>query len=562
MTQAAAPDAAAQDVAATDAAPRRRGPDPMPAPPPFQPMALPRALGYVAASIVISLTQGLAQGFVSTNIPQIAGDIGATQTQASWLLAAFLVPRASLTLLLMKIRAQYGLRRFAEVAIVVYLAVTLLSFAILDLRSAILVQFCAGMASAPLSTLAFLYMLEPLPPQWKMRLGLPVVLGMVSLGPLLARVISPALMGDHGWAGLHLMTLGMAAVSLGLVYLLPLRSPPRARVIQVLDLVSWVLIFLGFGGLTIGFVMGPTFWWTDAAWLGWVLAGSVVALTLAVVIELHRKAPLLDIRWLVSPAMLHLTVTLLVFRLVLSEQSAGAPRMFQILGVTQGQLVPLFAVISVATVLGSLALIPVIKPERVPQFHIIALVLIAAGAFMDSQSTIDTRPQQMMLSQAMIAFAGSFFMAPAMLRGLLSALARGPNYLLSFIIVFLSTQSLGGAFGSGIFSTLINHRQALHLQVLHEELVLSSPLVNQEIALRAGALAAQIADPALRKAQAVALVAQDVSNQAYVLAYNDAYFVTFLVAAVALAALLLHLLRDGIAARWFTPTPLTEKSKS
>ncbi|AWX93191.1 hypothetical protein DPM13_08610 [Paracoccus mutanolyticus] len=54
-----------------------------------------------------------------------------------------------------------------------------------------------------------------------------------------------------------------------------------------------------------------------------------MALTLAVVIELHRKAPLLDIRWLASPAMLHLTVTLLLFRLVLSEQGAGAPRMFQ-----------------------------------------------------------------------------------------------------------------------------------------------------------------------------------------------------------------------------------------
>lgn len=528
----------------------------MPAPPPFVPMSLPRALGYIGASLIISLTQGLAQGFVSTNIPQIAGDIGATQTQASWLLAAFLVPRASMPLLLMKIRAQYGLRRFAEVAIAVYLVVTILSFAILDLRSAILVQFCAGMASAPLSTLAFLYMLEPLPPQWKLRLGLPIVLGMSSLGPLLARVISPALMGDQGWAGLHFMQLGMAIVSLGLVYLLPLRSPPRARVIQPMDLLSWVLIFLGFGGLTIGFVMGPIYWWTEVAWVGWILAGSVVALTLAIVIELHRASPLLDIRWLASPAMLHLTITLLVFRLVLSEQSSGAPRMFQVLGITQGQLVPLFAVISAATVLGALALIPFIKPERVPHFHLIALILIATGAWMDSHSTVDTIPQQMMLSQAMIAFAGSFFMAPAMMRGLLSALARGPNYLLSFFIVFLSTQSLGGALGSGIFTTLINNRQAIHLQILREELTVASPLVTHEIALRATALAPQILDPTLRTAEAVTLIAQDASNQAYVLAYNDAYLVTFLVAALALAALLLHLARDAIAARWFTPKPV------
>ncbi|MFD2438958.1 hypothetical protein ACFSS8_00385 [Paracoccus kondratievae] len=189
------------------------------------------------------------------------------------------------------------------------------------------------------------------------------------------------------------------------------------------------------------------------------------------------------------------------------------------------------------------------KAERVPLFHIIALVLIAAGAFMDSHATQDTRPAQMMLSQAMIAFAGAFFLAPAMMRGLLAALARGPNYILSFVIVFLSTQSLGGAMGSGLFSTLINHRQALHLQVLREELTAADPLTTAEIAQRSAALAPQIADAALRRAQAVAQIAQDASAQAYVMAYNDAYFLTFLVAVAALAALLLHLFRDWLAER-------------
>lgn len=197
------PDPAA--AAATSAPPAAPTPPPVapppvaPSPPPFVPMPMPRALAYISASITIALTQGLAQGFLSTNIPQIAGDLGTTATQATWLMAAFLIPRASLPLILMKVRDQYGLRNFAEISIVIYLLVALLSFAILDLRSALLVQFFAGMASAPLSTLAFLYALEPLPPAWKMRLGLPLVMTCFTLGPLLARVISPRLMGDLGW---------------------------------------------------------------------------------------------------------------------------------------------------------------------------------------------------------------------------------------------------------------------------------------------------------------------------------------------------------------------------
>lgn len=530
-----------------------------PAPPPFVPKSWPMTIGYMAAAVIIALTQGLAQGFVSTNIPQIAGDLGVSTTQASWLMAAFLIPRASLPLLLIKLRTQYGLRRFAEWGIVAYLIVALGALAISDLRSAFVMQFIAGVVSAPLSTLAFLYMLEPLPQKWKLKLGLPMVLALISTGPLLARVISPALMGDHGWDGLHLMTLGMAAISLGLVYALPLASPPHVKVIATLDIVSWLLIAIGFGGLTVAFVTGATYWWTQVDWLGWVLAGSIVALTLAVVIELHRKSPLLDIRWLASPAMVHLTITLLIFRLILSEQSAGAPRMFQQLGITQGQLVPLFALISIATVLGGLALIPFMKPERVPFLHVVALVLIAAGAWLDSNSTTDTRPAQMMLSQAMIAFAGAFFMAPAMMRGLMAALARGPNYILSFIIVFLSTQSLGGAMGSGLFTTFINHRQALHMQVLREELTAVDPLTMQEVALRATSLLSQIADPALRRAQAVAMIAQEATNQSYVMAYNDAYLLTSLAAMAALAALLLHMMRDAMANRLARKTqPETE----
>ncbi|TKW66085.1 MAG: MFS transporter [Paracoccus denitrificans] len=523
--------------------------------PPFVPKPLPLTLGYIGAATVIALTQGLAQGFVSTNLPQIAGELGVSTTQASWLMAAFLIPRASLPLLLIKLRTQYGLRRFAEWAIVAYLIVAAGALAVSDLRSAFVMQFIAGMAAAPLSTLAFLYMLEPLPQQWKLKLGLPMVLALISTGPLLARVISPALMGDHGWGGLHLMTLGMAAISLGLVYALPLASPPKIKVIATLDIVSWLLIAIGFGGLTVAFIMGATYWWTQTAWIGWVLAGAVVTLTLAVVIELQRKSPLLDIRWLTSPAMVHLTVTLLLFRLILSEQSAGAPRMFQMMGVTQGQLVPLFALISLATVLGGLALIPFMKPERVPILHVIALLLIAVGAWMDSNSTIDTRPAQMMESQAMIAFAGAFFMAPAMMRGLLAAFARGPNYILSFVIVFLSTQSLGGAMGSGLFSTFINHRQAMHMQVLREGLTGADPLTMQAVTARATALASQIADPALRKAQAVAMIAQDATSQSYVMAYNDAYLLTALTAAAALAVLILHMMRDAIAGWLARRTP-------
>ena len=62
------------------------------------------------------------------------------------------------------------------------------------------------------------------------------------------------------------------------------------------------------------------------------------ALAVAVVIELHRKVPLIDVHWITSGPILHLAGVLLLLRLILSEQAAGAPRMFMALGLGPDQL--------------------------------------------------------------------------------------------------------------------------------------------------------------------------------------------------------------------------------
>ena len=512
-------------------------------------MPLPRVALYLLAAIVIALGAGISQGFVTANLPQIAGDLGITTTEASWLVVAYIVPRCCLPLMLVKLRAQFGLRRFTEAAICAYVITSIAALWIYDLRSAVVIEFLAGCAAASLSTLAFLYFMEPLPQRLKMSVGLPAALTCFIMGPSLARVISPELIGDGGLFRIHVFGLGLALVAMALVMRLPLAPVPHAKVIKPLDFVSFAFISFGFIGVIIAFVMGPIHWWTAAPWLGILLAAAIASLVLAVIVELWRKEPLIDIRWLATPEMLHLSGALLLFRIILSEQSAGAPRMFQILGVAPSQMVTLFAVICLGSIVGGLACVAWMRPGRVPHLHLVALLLIAAGAWMDAHSTIDTRPQQMLISQGMIAVAGVLFMAPAMLTGLMTALKRGPQYILSFVIIFISTQSVGGMLGSGAFTSLINNRQAVHYQHLQEELTQGNGPMLQELGARMNALAPQITDAATLKAQAMAQIAAEANMQSYVLAYNDVYFITFLIALVAAGFLILHVFRNWLTAR-------------
>lgn len=505
------------------------------------------------ASLLLSLTQGLGMNLAVANLPQLQGPLGATTNEATWLLAAYMAPNVSLSLILVKVRAQFGLRNFAELSILLFVLVMLLHIFVQDMQSALVVRFFSGIAAAPISTLAFLYMLEPLPPAKKLTIGQPLVLTNIALGAPLARLISPDLLMLGDWHGLYLFEIALAMMAFAAVYLLPLTPPPRAKVIHWLDVVSYLFIAVGFGLMAMVFSLGRVYWWFEAPWLGVMLAVGIASLTCAVVIELNRETPFLDIRWLTSKEIIHLAGTLLVFRLVLSEQTSGAFAFFQALGLQNDQMTTLSLVVIAASIAGGLAYLAVFKPGRETPIQMVALALLLVGALMDSNATSLTRPDQMYLSQALIAVAGVLFLPPAMATGMMMALQRGPTFILNFIVVFLTTQSLGGVIGSALVGTFITWRTRFHVQALIEPLTLADPLVAQRISQLAGAYGHVITDRALLKAEGVALLGQQVTREATVLAYNDAFLAIALLAALALAAMIAHLAIRAIGQHFSPP---------
>ena len=319
-------------------------------------------------------------------------------------------------------------------------------------------------------------------------------------------------------------------------------------------MVSYLLIAVGFGLIAMVMTLGRAYWWLEAPWLGVMLAGGIISVTCAAVIELNRESPLLDIRWLASREVLHFTAALLVFRIVLSEQTSGAFGFFQMLGLQNDQMTILCWVVLVAGVAGGLACAAVMKPGREPAIHMVALTMLAAGAYMDSQATNLTRPAEMYLSQALIAAAGALFLPPALASGVMSALKKGPNYILSFVIVFLTTQSIGGLLGSAVVGTFITWREKFHLHALVEHIVLTNPIVAQRVSQFSGAYGRVLTDKTVLDAQGLALLGQQATKEANVLAYNDAFLVIAMLALFALAALTVHVAVSATGRR-LAPAP-------
>lgn len=512
-----------------------------PTPPPFVPMAEWKAILYFSSSVMFFLTQGLGMNLALANLNQIQGSIAATTTEAAWLSAAYMAPNVSLGILLVKVRMQFGVRALAKVAVISFIVASMLNLFISDLQSAIVVRFLSGIAAAPLATLGFLYMLEIFPPAKRGTVGLCLVTMNSMLGAPLTRLVSPTLIDYGGWRGLYTLEMSLALLVLPIIFLLPLTAPPREKVIMRADILSYLLIATGYGCLAIALSVGRPYWWFEASWLGWVLVMAVTSLCVAAVVELNRKHPLIDIRWLLTWRNVHIFGILFIFRLMTGEQSAVVMLWYQNIGLLFDQLQTLYLIILVFTVVGGFVCAALMNRGFSRSIQVVALILLATGAFMDSLTTNLTRPEEMYLSQALVAMGSAMFVPPTLADFFNSAFAKGPAYIVTFFVVFMFTQVIGALVATASYGTFITIREKFHSSILAEQIRLTNPIVAERVQALIAPYAKTMTDANVMNGEGLTLLTAQVTREANVLAFGDAYLMAGWIAVAALVVMLSHL---------------------
>ncbi|CAN5622131.1 MFS transporter [soil metagenome] len=497
-------------------------------PPPAPPYVLSEGLAMGAVALLLGITQGLGVNLVNSNLTGVQGALGATATEASWLTTAYYATNISASLVLTKVRYQYGLRRFADIVIPVYLLMAVAHLFAQHLGSAMLVRAALGLVAAPLSSLTILYMMQAFPAP-KAFVGVVLGFGALQLGAPMSRIISEDLLQLGQWQGLNMVDAALAILCVAAINVVRIRPMPTQQMFVKGDSIVFALYALALALLCVVLTQGRLHWWTDTPWLGMCLAGAVLCFGIYLAIELQREKPMIDLRWLVSPFMLRFIGATLLFRVVLSEQTVGAVGLMNTLGFTNDQMHLLFVWVTVGTALGFVAAMLVLPYGKFALLGDVALVLIMVAAWMDGNSTVLTRPHDLYVSQIMLAAATSMFLASALLQGFGHVIAGGMKNLISFIAVFSGGQALAGLVGQAWLATLVVDRQRLHYEQLVEHLQLSDPQVVQRLTQLGGAYASTLNDSAARTGQALTLLSQQVTQQSYVMAYNDLFHTVALV---------------------------------
>lgn len=508
----------------------------------------PVRVAYACVAVLIGLTGGLGAGLLSANLSAIAGQLGLTTAEATWLPASYVMVSVTANLLVFKFRQQYGIRLFAELGLSLYALVTLLHLFVEGFEMALVVRGVSGFVSAATSTLAVLYMLQAFP-KAKLGAGLVVGLTIAQLATPLAWIISPSLLDGGDWRTLYLFEAGLALCALAAVVVLKLPLGLRIQVLERLDFVTFALVAPGIALLAAVLAQGLNGWWVDTPWLARALIASVVLLTAAGILEYHRKKPLVQIRWLLNVATLRFVIGALMMRFLLSEQTYGAVGLLRTLGMGPDQLQSLYVAILVGMVCG-MAVSAYTFGEKTIVLQILAsIVLIAIGGWMDHQSTSLSRPHDFFVSQFLLSFASAMFMGPLLMIGIMQALKHGADHMITFMVLFAITQSLGGLMGPALLGTLQAERTQAYVQSINSHLDAGNPAVAQRLAQQQGALAGRLTDPQLRGAQGAAQLAQVVRREASVRAYNDVFMAIVALAIAFLAWSLYRVRRAAIEAR-------------
>jgi hypothetical protein len=490
---------------------------------PYTPMhPLSRRLGYAAIGTIAGIGSTLGNGLVNVNYNTIAGSMGLYAFEAALLPAIYVAFNVSANLMLVKGRIQFGVPAITHGLLLVYAAMAALQLVLPGLATAILVRAASGMAGAGLITFSLFNWLQVMPPKrrpWALVLGISIP----QLGLPLARLFPVELLAQQGWQAVHLTELAIALVLLGVSLALPLPPSEKTKVCGRCDVLTFCLILLGM--LALGTVLGEgrLLWWTDTPWLGWVLAFSVVAFAAAAIVEQGRTLPVLQLRWLSSLDIVRFAGVALLVRLALAEQTYGAVGLLTSGGLSNDQLRWLFVAVSIAMLLGMGVVILTLAEKRLIWLIVTAALVIAAGAFLDTNATNVTRPPQLYLSQCLIAFGTTLFVGPSLVYGFLRMLQRGPDHFVSFIVLFSSTQNLGGLAGASLLGSYQVMAAKFHAAALSEHLTGFDPQVVARIQAGSGGIAGAIPDPTLQSTEGVALLGQALTREANILAYNDVF---------------------------------------
>ncbi|MDH1702794.1 DHA2 family efflux MFS transporter permease subunit [Comamonas terrigena] len=248
------------------------------------------ALVLAAANFVAVLDMTIA----NVSVPSIAGNLGATTSQGTWVITSYAVAEAISVPLTGWLAARFGAVRVFSVAMGLFGVASLLCGLANSLGFLVFARILQGFAGGPLMPLSQTLLLRIFPPRMA-----PAAIGLWSMTTLIAPVLGPIVGGwicdNYSWHWIFLINIpvaigcAFAAWNLLRRYELALRRNP-------IDTVGLGLLIVWVGALQLMLDEGKNLDWFASPSIVVLAVVAAVGFVAFLIWELHEEHPIVDLR--------------------------------------------------------------------------------------------------------------------------------------------------------------------------------------------------------------------------------------------------------------------------
>jgi DHA2 family multidrug resistance protein len=508
---------------------------------------------WVIAIIVAIATfmEVLDTTIANVALPYIAGGMGVSSDESSWVVTTYLVANAIILPASSYLAKFFGRKTFFLICLGLFTASSILCGFAWNLDSLLLFRIFQGIGGGGMVPVSQSILAESFPPQKRGQ-----AFALFGVAVVVAPVVGPTLGGwlsdNWSWAWCFLINAPVGLAALAAVYLvLPRQATPAAETRAQMradgirfDLVGFVLLGTFLGSLELALDRGLEDDWFGSGFIVAVAALCALSFVLMIPWELTRRHPLIDIRivgtrqfgssFLVMLATGAILLATTQFLPQLVQQMYGYTATWAGLVLSPGGLVTMVMMFVVGKVSGK------VQPKY----------LIAVGAFIVALAMV-----QMTVVYSDLGFW--FFARSRMLFGVGLPLIFIPINVAAYdgipkertdqaSALINAARNTGSSIGVAIGSNVLAHREQFHLSRLAEFVVPSNPQFQETLRRMTQYFLSHGSTAAAANKQAIGWIGQQLQTQAAFLAYVDVFWTLALISAAAIPlALLLRNVKLG-----------------
>lgn len=252
---------------------------------------------WIAAAVIVpTFMEVLDTTIVSVSLPNIAGNLSASTTEATWVQTSYLISNAVVLPAAAWFSSFFGRKRFLLACIALFTFASLACGVAPTLGFLVLARIVQGAGGGALQPLSQAILLESFPPE---KHG--VAMAAYGVGIIIAPVLGPVLGGwvtDHySWRWLFYMNLPMGLLAAWMVRKFVfdpdyIRNAKPGRI----DGIGFGLLTLWLGTMQTVLDKGQDADWFSAVWIRWFAGVSAAAFLSFVIWQLICSHPIADLR--------------------------------------------------------------------------------------------------------------------------------------------------------------------------------------------------------------------------------------------------------------------------